>query len=266
MARVEMASERTFYAVAALVFAASAALTIAWSMAMTAMGGMEMPGGWTMAMMWMRMGGASWGHLAASFLVMWMVMMAAMMLPALVAMLRRYRAALGRVGAVRRAGLTALVAAGYFLVWAMFGVIAFALGAALAEAAMQSPALAQAVPAATGLVVLLAGAFQFTAWKVHHLACCRELPRQDRSLPDDAGTAWRHGLRLGRQCSLCCANLMTILLVVGIMDLAAMAAVTMAITVERLAPAGMQAARVVGAVCIGAGLFLFFDNTLVLTN
>ena len=71
-----------------------------------------------------------------------------------------------------------------------------------------------------------------------------------------AGTAWRHGVRLGLHCSHCCAGLMAILLVVGVMDLRAMAVVAAAITVERLAPAGERVARAIGAVAVGAGLFL----------
>src|SRR5512134_3571260 len=75
-------------------------------------------------------------------------------------------------------------------------------------------------------------------------------------LPADAGTAWRHGLRLGLHCSSCCAGLMVILLVIGVMDLRAMAVVAAAITVERLVPAGERVARATGAVAVGAGLFL----------
>lgn len=72
----------------------------------------------------------------------------------------------------------------------------------------------------------------------------------------DAGTAWRHGLRLGLHCSFCCAGLTTILLVTGVMDLRVMAAVTAAITLERLAPAGERVARAIGAIVVGAGLLL----------
>jgi predicted metal-binding membrane protein len=75
-------------------------------------------------------------------------------------------------------------------------------------------------------------------------------------LPADGGTAWRHGLRLGLHGSYCCAGLTAILLVTGIMDLRAMAVVTAAITVERLAPAGERIARVIGALVVGAGLLL----------
>jgi predicted metal-binding membrane protein len=121
---------------------------------------------------------------------------------------------------------------------------------------MQQPALARAVPIVIGAVVLIAGALQLTAWKAHHLACCREAPGRGHALPADASTAWRHGLRLGLHCSYCCAGLMAVLLVLGVMDLRAMAVVTAAITVERLAPAGERVARALGAVGVGAGLLL----------
>src|SRR5204862_327741 len=152
--------------------------------------------------------------------------------------------------------LTAIVAMGYFFVWTVFGMTAFPLGVALAAMEMQQPALARAVPIAVGVVVLIAGSLQRTAWKALHLACCREAPGRGRTLPADAGTAWRHGLRLGVHCSHCCVGLMAILLVIGVMDLRAMAVVAAAITVERLAPAGERVARGTGAVVVGAGLFL----------
>ena len=252
----ERASQRAFFGVSALLFAASAAVTIVWCASMSAMGGMAMPGGWTMSMAWMRMPGQTWPGAAASFLSMWVVMMVAMMLPSLIPMLWRYRQAVGRTGETRLGRLTALVGTGYFFVWTLFGMAAFPLGVALAAAEMQWPSLARAVPTAVGVVVLFAGALQFTAWKARQLACCREAPGRGRTLPADAGTAWRHGLRLGLHCSQCCAGLTAILLGLGVMDLHAMAVVTAAITVERLAPAGERVARATGAVAVGAGLFL----------
>jgi len=256
-----MSSERAFVGGAALLFVASAAATIVWGTAMPATGGMAMPGGWTMSMAWMRMPGQSWARAAASFLGMWTVMMAAMMLPSLVPMLRRYRQGVGGAGAARLGRLTALAGAGYFLVWTAVGMAAFAAGAALAAAEMGAPALARAVPAAAGAVVLVAGALQLTGWKAHRLACCRAARGPGRGLPADAGTAFRQGLRLGLSCSYCCANLMAILLALGIMDLGVMAAVTAAITAERLAPTGERVARAIGAVALGAGLFLILRAT-----
>ena len=249
-------SERAFLGVSALLFAASAAVTIVWCTSMSAMGGMAMPGGWTMSMAWMRMPGQSWPGAAASFLGMWVVMMVAMMLPSLVPMLRRYRQAVGRADEAHLGPLTAIAGAGYFFIWTVFGMTVFPPGAALAAIEMQQPALARAVPTATGVVVLIAGALQFSAWKAHHLACCREAPGRGRTLLADAGTAWRHGLRLGLHCSYCCAGLIAVLLVIGVMDFSAMAVVTAAITVERLAPAGERVARAIGAVVAGAGLLL----------
>src|SRR5213592_4603535 len=111
---------------------------------------------------------------AGSFLCMWVVMTVAMMLPSLVPMLWRYRQAVGGPGETRLGRLTALVGVGYFFVWTLFGMAAFPLGVALAAVEMQQPALARAVPIAVGVVVLMAGALQFTAWKTRHLACCRE--------------------------------------------------------------------------------------------
>jgi predicted metal-binding membrane protein len=252
----ERASQRAFFAVSALLFAASAAVTIVSCASMSAMGEMPMPGGWTMSMAWMRMPGQTWSGAAASFLGMWVVMMVAMMLPSLAPMLWRYRQAVDGTGETRLSLLTALVSVGYFFVWTAIGIAAFPLGVALAEAEMRLPALARAVPVAVGVVVLIAGALQFTAWKAHHLACCREAPGHGRTLPADAGTAWRHGMRLGLHCSCCCAGLTVILLVIGVMDLRTMAVVTAAITLERFAPAGERVARATGAVVVGAGLLL----------
>jgi predicted metal-binding membrane protein len=252
----ERASQQAFFGVSALLFVASAAVTIVWCASMSAMGGMPMPGGWTMSMAWMRMSGQTWFGAAASFLAMWVVMMVAMMLPSLVPMLSRYREAVGRTSKTRLGPLTALVGVGYFFVWTVFGMAIFPLGVALAEIEMQRPAVARAVPIATGVVVLIAGALQFTRWKARQLACCREAPERGQTLAADARTAWRHGLRLGFHCMQCCAGLMTILLVIGVMNVWAMALMTAAITVERLAPAGERIARAIGAVVVVAGLFL----------
>jgi predicted metal-binding membrane protein len=234
---------------------------------MSAMGEMPMPGGWTMSMAWMRMPGQTWPGAAASFLGMWAVMMVAMMLPSLSPMLWRYRQAVAGTGETRLGRLTALVSAGYFFVWIAFGVAVFPLGVALVAFEMQQPALARAVPMAAGVVILIAGSLQFTAWKARHLAYCRNAcaaagtdinAGHGKSLPVPAcaDTAWRHGVRLGLHCGHCCAGLMAILLVIGVMDFRAMAGVAAAITVERLSPAGGRVAQAIGAVVVGGGLFL----------
>jgi predicted metal-binding membrane protein len=202
------------------------------------------------------MPGQTWPGATASFLGMWVAMMVVMMLPSLIPMLWRYRRAVGRTGETRLGRLIALVGAGYFFVWTVFGMAVFPLGVALAAAQMEHPALMHAVPIAVGVVILMAGSLQITAWKAHHLACCREAPGRGRTLAADAGTAWRHGLRLGLHCTNCSVGLMAILLVIGVMNLRAMAVVAAAITVERLAPTGEHVARATGIVVLGVGLFL----------
>ncbi len=121
---------------------------------------------------------------------------------------------------------------------------------------MHQPALARVVPFAVGVVVVIVGALQFSAWKARDLACCREPWRHERPSPADAGAAWRHGLRLGLHCIHGCAGFTAILLVVGIMDLRVMALITAAIAGERLAPNGERVARAIGMVMIGVGLLL----------
>jgi predicted metal-binding membrane protein len=252
----ERVSQRLFFGVLALLFAASVGVTVVWCTSMSAMGEMPMPGGWTMSMAWMRMPGQTWPEAAASFIGMWVVMMAAMMLPSLVPMLWRYRQAVGRTCETRLGRLTAVVTLGYFFVWTLFGLAVFPVGVAAAAIEMEQPLLARAVPIAAGLVVLIAGALQFTKWKAHHLTCCREAPGRCRTLSADASTAWRQGIHFGLHCGLCCANLTAVLLVLGVMNLHAMAAVTTAIAAERLAPAGEHVARASGFVVVGAGLIL----------
>jgi len=250
------AGEGAFFGISALLFAASATVTVAWCVSMSLMGDVPMPGGWTMSMAWMPMCGQTWLQAAASFLGMWVVMMAAMMLPSLTPMLRRYRRAVGRTGELRLGLLTGLAAAGYFSVWVALGMAIFVAGATVAAALTGFPALARAVPLGGGLVVLMAGALQFTAWKARHLARCREREACGSTLAADPGTAWRYGLHLGLHCGCSCAGPTAVLLVGGIMDLRAMAVVTAAITAERLAPDGARVARATGTVALGAGLLL----------
>src|SRR5262245_233638 len=98
------------------------------------MGEMPMPGGWTMAMVWMRMPWQTWSDAAMSFLAMWIVMTVAMMLPSLIPMLLRFRGAVavGPAGEGHLARLTAIAGAGYFFVWTVFGMVLYPLGVMLA--------------------------------------------------------------------------------------------------------------------------------------
>jgi predicted metal-binding membrane protein len=207
-----------------------------------------------MVMSPMPMTGESWLGAAAAFIGMWLVMMAAMMLPSLVPELLRYREAVGRTGGVRPGRLTALAGAGYFTVWTVVGLAVFPLGIAVGALVTRHPTLKGAAPIAAGVVISIAGVLQFTAWKARHLASCRAVPGLERKLRASSGAAWRHGLLHGVHCVSGCAGLTAILLVLGVMDLRAMTVVAAAITAERLAPAGERVARIIGVAAILAGL------------
>ncbi len=88
---------------------------------MSEMGGMQMPGGWTMSMNWMLMPGQGWFAAVTSFLGMWSVMMVAMMLPSLIPKLQHYRQIVGSSKAAHLGRQTILVGAGYFFIWIVFG-------------------------------------------------------------------------------------------------------------------------------------------------
>jgi predicted metal-binding membrane protein len=217
--------------------------------------------GAAMAVAWTPLCGQSWIGAAASFLGMWSAMMAAMMLPSLAPTLWRYHRAAGRAGEPRLAPLTALVGGGYLFIWVMLGAAVFASGAATMAATMRYPALARAVPGAIAAIVLAAGALQSSRWKVRILArcregCCYESLACARTFRAKSLVAWLQGLRLGFHCAQCCAGLTAALIVTGMMDPPAMLAVTVAMTLERLAPEGERIARATGLVMIGGGLFL----------
>src|SRR5579872_2934457 len=251
--RMELSRHRVFLSASALLCITSVATTIYLCQSMS--GVMAMPGGWTMSMAWMAMPGQSWLAAAASFMWMWVVMMSAMMLPALVPMLLRYRLSL-RGPTIYLSALTVIAGAGYFLVWVLLGAVVYPFGIFVAKAGMSSAELSRSMPIAAGIVSLLAGGVQLTAWKVRQLCRCRAIPAFRQELNYGACSAWAHGIRLGADCALCCSGLMAILLVTGVMNLGAMALVTIAITAERLFPDPGPAVRGAGLVIIATGLFM----------
>lgn len=220
------------------------------------MNGMAMDGAhaMSMSMAWAPGPGESWLGAAASFLAMWTAMMMAMMLPSVAPTFRRYHRMVSRLSATRPVRLTAIAAVGYLAVWAAVGVVVFP---AEMEASRVSASLSSRTTAIlVAIVVLAAGAVQFTKWKARHLACCRE-PRVTRDTTSgDVAGAWRFGARLGWHCVNSSAALTLMLLAVGMMDPRAMAAVTGAIAAERLAPTPSRVARAVGVVAMCVGLVL----------
>ena len=196
----------------------------------------------------------TWYGAAPGYLGMWMGMMAPMMLPSLVPMLSRYRRSVRGAPGMHLHGLTALVGVGYFVIWAALGAAAYAAGAGVMAVEMRWGAVAPWLPVAAGVVLLLAGAVQLTPWKARQLALCRDASGCGCPPAPIALGAWRHGLRLGVRCSLCCGSLMVALLAIGMMNPVAIAAVMLAISAERLAPAPLRVARVAGVAIVVIGV------------
>ncbi len=187
------------------------------------------------------------------YLRMWMTMMLPMMLPSLVPMVSRYRRSVPAEG-LRRHGLTALVGLGYFAIWAGLGVVAYGGCAGVIVLETRWGPAAWWLPGAAGVTLLVAGLAQLTTWKARQLALCRGEPGRDCHLGATGSSAFRHGLELGLRCSRSCGPLMLALLVTGLMEPLAMAAVTLAITAERLAPAPLRFVRAVGLAMLLGGV------------
>jgi predicted metal-binding membrane protein len=224
-------------------------------------GGMRMPGGWTMPMMWMVMPGRTLAGSALVFLLMWQAMMIAMMLPSSWPMLELY----GRVA--RHAGQpwpvisTILAAAGYFSIWGIFGAAAFAAGISISRVAMSSVQFSRWVPAAAGVSLVLAGIWQLTPIKQVCLTHCREpLMFMGHAYRPGIWGGFRVGLHHGAFCAACCWALMLMQLVLGVMNVGIMAGVAAIIAVEKLWTRGPLLSRIVGVASVVGGAVLLFGS------
>jgi predicted metal-binding membrane protein len=241
--------------IATLLFAGTAAYTIYCTRAMGA--GMNMPGGWTMSMMWMPMPGQSLAASAAMFIAMWTAMMVAMMLPSAMPMILVYRRVTVFHGISDSSPRTALVAADYFAVWGAFGIGVFAGGALWARAAMSWPAFSRAVPAVSAACLILSGLYQLTPWKSSCLKHCRDpLTVLADHLHGGRLGALQLGLHHGGFCALCCSSLMLIQIVLGMMNLVVMTLIASVIALEKILPGGVLIARLVGLLAIAAGAYM----------
>jgi predicted metal-binding membrane protein len=183
---------------------------------------------------------------------MWAAMMLGMMLPTAAPMFATYAAVARRDGQRYVSCLAAFVSA-YLAVWIAFSIAGAWIQAGLASAGLVSAMGAASRPVGAGLLIL-SGAYQFTAIKHACLARCRTplafLMAEWR--PGSTGAA-RLGLIHGRDCVLCCWAIMTLMFVVGLMNLWWMGMLTVLMLVEKAAPHGDRVARVAGMVMIACG-------------
>jgi predicted metal-binding membrane protein len=244
-----------FCALITTVFTAALALTIYYCRTMS--GGMEMPGGWTMSMMWMPMAGQTWLGSTVMFMLMWLAMMVAMMLPSYLPTILRYHRARRSKNDRGVLASTSLVMAGYFFVWSAAGAAIYIAGIALALAAMRWTTLSRSMPFIIGITIFIAGCMQFMPWTKFGLRECRGTVACGASTTQSGtGSAWRTGIRSGVSCVTCCSGPMLILLALGMMNPAVIVLVTAIIALEKLMPKPEQIVRLSGIIAVIAGLIV----------
>lgn len=209
------------------------------------------------AAMWMMETTWDAKYLVLIFL-MWSAMMVAMMLPSALPTILLFRRATRNDPGIRAPARRMLAfAAGYVVVWAGFSVAASLLQWGLAEAALLSPMMVSASPWLGGVILIVAGAYQWTPLKYACLRHCRS-PLAffvEHWRPGMPG-ALRLGLRHGLYCVGCCWALMLLLFVGGVMSLLWIAGITAFVLLEKLAPYGAQGGRLSGIALVLAGAWV----------
>lgn len=193
------------------------------------------------------------------FLPVWVSMMVAMMFPSVAPMVSIYAA----VGRNKRSGGVSAVPtwvflAGYLAVWTLFGVGAYLLSLAVPAVGMAAPGLRTHSPLVGGIVLVLAGLYQWSPFKGVCLRHCRSpLGFLLHSWRDGYRGAFSMGFTHGAYCAGCCWGLMVVLFVVGLMNLGWMVLLAAVIFAEKVFRHGPLIARVAGL-----GLVLFGLATL----
>jgi predicted metal-binding membrane protein len=189
------------------------------------------------------------------FLAIWVVMMVAMMFPTAAPMFVTFH----KVQVSKRQRGEAFVAtwvfvAAYMLVWTLSGVAACA-GALAVEAIAARGALSPTIAARIGGVVLVAaGVYQITPFKDLCLSKCRTpISFIMTSWRDGVAGALRMGLLHGAYCLGCCWLMFVVLFPLGIMNVAAMAVITLVIFAEKTLPWGRPVARATAAALVAYG-------------
>jgi predicted metal-binding membrane protein len=189
---------------------------------------------------------------------MWWAMMIGMMLPSAAPMtltfatVNRRRRELGTPWVP-----TAVFVAGYLLAWGAFSVAATAAQLGLEHAKLMAPMRGLASPLVGGLVFVAAGLYQLTPLKHACLRRCRSpLAFVLERWRDGTAGALRMGAEHGAWCLGCCALLMTLLFVGGVMNLWWAAAIAAWVVVEKILPHGDALARIAGVAAIAYGAWM----------
>jgi predicted metal-binding membrane protein len=202
---------------------------------------------------------AAWGIAEfAAMLVMWAVMMAAMMLPSVMPVISLY----ARVGTKRAAQNqsrqpTWPFVTGYLLAWAGFSVLATLANWGLHSGGYLTSMMGSAAPRLGGIVLIAAGVYQWTPLKNACLSHCRSpLAFLADHWREGRTGALTMGLEHGAYCVGCCWFLMALLFVLGVMNVAWIAVLTVFILVEKMVPFGKWWSRGAGAILVMWGAWL----------
>jgi predicted metal-binding membrane protein len=189
------------------------------------------------------------------FLLAWQLMIAAMMLPSSLPLIRLFSRVAANQSKPQR--VKAAFLGGYTALWTGFGVAAFLADLGIHQLVDRWDWLATRPWVLGGAVLLLAGAFQFSTLKDRCLTVCRHpaaylLPRYRRGV----GVAFRLGAGHGVFCVGCCWALMLVAFAAGVANLWWMAALTAVMVFEKTVPAGRRGVRPIGLGLIGLGILM----------
>jgi predicted metal-binding membrane protein len=179
------------------------------------------------------------------FLVAWQAMVAAMMLPSSLPLIRLFSV----VSRQQENGARAQGAflGGYAAVWTGFGAFAFLGDVGVHHAVHAVQALSERPWLLTGSTLALAGAFQFSDLKERCLSKCRQPgPYLLAHYRRGALAGFRLGVGHGLYCLGCCWALMLVMFAVGVAVLWWMAALTAVMVYEKTGRHGEGLVPVVG--------------------
>jgi predicted metal-binding membrane protein len=187
------------------------------------------------------------------FVVLWVLMMAAMMFPSVWPAVAMYSLVLRRRAAARpRLLATSTFVAGYLVSWTLFGLAAFGLLAIARGSGLDTLSTDDLARYGVAPVALAAAAYQLLPLKRVCLDHCRgPLSFFMQHWRDGTRGALAMGIRHGSYCVGCCWLLMLVLLALGVMSVTWMVVVSVAIAVEKLTPARLG---VLGSGLLTAGL------------
>jgi predicted metal-binding membrane protein len=181
------------------------------------------------------------------FVVGWILMIVAMMLPSSVPLVLTFAALVGR----RRnpARLVLLLLAGYLAVWAAFGLAAWVLDRGIHAAVDASPWLQEHTQVIIGTTLLAAGLWQFSPLRDRCLDECRSplgfVVNRWRGT-SERRESFAMGIAHGAFCVGCCWSLMLVMFGVGLGSVAAMLALGALTAVEKNLPWGRRMTRPLG--------------------